>query len=108
MVIVSGPTAAGHLSNNTWIKDNVENYILLEKEPYSALLNLDGNTLYVGGSGPNNYTTIQSAINDSTDGYTVFVYDDSSPYYENIIINNSIQLLGESKDTTVVNGYDTL
>ncbi len=67
----------------------------------------DGNTLYVGGSGPNNYTTIQSAINDSADGYTVFVYDDSSPYYENIIINNSIQLLGESKETTVVNGNDS-
>ena len=107
MVIVSGPASAGHLSNNTRIKDNVENYILLEKEPYSALLNLDGNTLYVGGSGPNNYTTIQSAINDSADGYTVFVYDDSSPYYENIIINNSIQLLAESKETTVINGNDS-
>jgi len=104
MVIVSGPAAAGHLSNNTWIKDNVENYILLEKEPYSALLNLDGNTLYVGGSGPNNYTTIQSAINDSADGYTVFVYDDSSPYNENILIEKTINLIGENKQTTILDG----
>ena len=37
--------------------------------------NIDGDTLYVGGDGPNNYTTIQSAIDDAVDGNTVFVYD---------------------------------
>jgi len=63
-----------------------------------------GNTLYVGGSGPNNYTKIQDAINDATNGDTVFVYDDSSPYLENIIVNKSIQLIGENKQTTVIDG----
>ena len=33
-----------------------------------------GNTLYVGGSGEGNYSSIQNAINDSTDGDTVFVF----------------------------------
>jgi hypothetical protein len=41
-----------------------------------------GNWLYVGGSGPGNYTHIQDAINDSSDGDTVFVH--SGIYYENI------------------------
>ena len=45
---------------------------------------LDGNTLYVGGDGPGNYISIQAAIDDASEGDTVFVYDDSSPYYETV------------------------
>jgi len=67
-------------------------------------ISFDGNTLYVGGSGPNNYTTIQSAINDAVDGDIVFVYDDSSPYYENLIVNTTINLKGEIRDTTIIDG----
>jgi nitrous oxidase accessory protein NosD len=59
--------------------------------------------LYVGGSGPGNYTTIQAAVDNATDGDTVFVYDDSSPYHEQVIINHSITLLGEQRQTTVLN-----
>jgi parallel beta-helix repeat protein len=66
-----------------------------------------GNTLYVGGLGPNNYTKIQDAINDATNGDTVFVYDDSSPYYENINIEKSISLRGENKETTVILGDES-
>ena len=64
----------------------------------------DGNTLYVSGSGPNNYTRIQDAIDDANDGDTVFVFDDSSPYIENILINKTINLIGEDKDTTIIDG----
>jgi len=65
-----------------------------------------GNTLYVGGSGPNNYTSIQSAIDDAVDGDTVFVYDDSSPYAEGVRIREkSINLIGEDKNTTILD-YD--
>ncbi len=65
-----------------------------------------GNILYVGGSGPNNYTKIQDAINDGTTGDTVFVFDDSSPYFENIVIKTSISLIGEDKYTTIIDGYE--
>jgi parallel beta-helix repeat protein len=61
-----------------------------------------GNTLYVGGNGPNNYTKIQDAINDAVDGDTVFVY--SGTYYEHIYINKTINLIGEDKETTIING----
>jgi parallel beta-helix repeat protein len=63
-----------------------------------------GNWLYVGGSGPGNYTKIQDAIDNASDGDTIFVYDDSSPYYENIVVNKTINLVGEDKNTTVIDG----
>jgi parallel beta-helix repeat protein len=61
-----------------------------------------GDILYVGGSGEGNYTKIQDAINDASDGDTVFVFDDSSPYYESIQIDKSINLIGENRDTTII------
>lgn len=66
-----------------------------------------GTILYVGGLGPNNYTKIQDAIDDSSEGDTVFVYDDSSPYYENIIIEKSITVLGENRETTSILGDES-
>ena len=62
------------------------------------------NTLYVGGSGEGNYTKIQDAINDAVDGDIVFVYDDSSPYYEHCTLRKSIRLIGENKETTIIDG----
>ncbi|EMR75542.1 nitrous oxidase accessory protein [Thermoplasmatales archaeon SCGC AB-540-F20] len=63
-----------------------------------------GNNLYVGGNGTGNYTKIQDAIDDASDGDTVFVYNDSSPYTETLVINVSINLIGEDRDTTVIDG----
>ena len=61
-----------------------------------SIIPLDsGNTLYVGGDGPGNYTRIQDAVNNASDGDTVFVYDDSSPSFERISINKSINLVGQ-------------
>ncbi|HWR64303.1 MAG TPA: NosD domain-containing protein [Candidatus Thermoplasmatota archaeon] len=84
--------------------------ILTTVVPMSATTSLEkishpqkmGNVLYVGGLGPNNYTKIQDAINDATNGDTVFVYDDSSPYFEAVQIDRSISLLGEGKLTTII------
>jgi parallel beta-helix repeat protein len=79
--------------------NNVINNHVLKPRPLPT-----GNILYVGGSGPGNYSKIQDAINASTDGDTVFVYNDSSPYYENIIVNKSINLIGEEKNSTIIDG----
>ena len=67
-----------------------------------------GTILYVGGSGPNNYTKIQDAINESKFGDTIYVYDDSSPYNEFIIINKTISLIGENKNTTIIKGFNKI
>jgi parallel beta-helix repeat protein len=66
-----------------------------------------GDWLYVGGSGPGNYTRIQDAVDNASDGDTVFVYDDSSPYNETITVNKAITLQGENMYTTIIDqGYD--
>ena len=70
-----------------------------------TLPSTDGNILYVGGSEPGNYTRIQDAIDNASSGDTVFVYDDSSPYYENVMVNTSITLIGEDKNTTVIDAH---
>ena len=59
-------------------------------------------TLYVGGSGAGNYSTIQSAIDAASNGDTIFVY--SCIYYENIIVNKKINFIGEYKNETIING----
>ena len=76
--------------------------IEMKKSPMSTFY--DGTTLYVGGNGPGNYSKIQDAIDNASDGDTVFVFDDSSPYYESIIINKSISLIGEDRNATILNG----
>jgi parallel beta-helix repeat protein len=81
----------------------VSGNVLLEKVSNPASF---GDTLYVGGSGEGNYTTIQSAINDASDGDSVFVYDESSPYNENLIVDVSINLIGEDKHMTVIDGNE--
>jgi nitrous oxidase accessory protein len=65
-----------------------------------------GNILYVGGGGPGNYTTIQEAINNATNGDTIFVYNNT--YNENVDTKlKKIALIGEDRDTTIITGPTT-
>jgi parallel beta-helix repeat protein len=64
-----------------------------------------GNILYVGGSGPGNYTRIQDAIANASDGDTVYIYHGT--YYEhNLVITKKINIIGENKETTIVCGQE--
>jgi parallel beta-helix repeat protein len=58
--------------------------------------------LYVGGGGAGNYSTIQWAIDNASDGDTVFVYN--GIYYENVLVNKTITLIGEDVNTTIIDG----
>jgi nitrous oxidase accessory protein len=61
-----------------------------------------GNWLYVGGNGTGNYTTIQSAIDAADSGDTIFVFNGT--YLENVIVNKTIDLFGEDKNITIIDG----
>jgi hypothetical protein len=64
-----------------------------------------GDTLYVGGDGPGNYTKIQDAIDNASDGDTIRVY--LGVYYENqIIIDKALQIRGAGWTTTIIDGSD--
>jgi parallel beta-helix repeat protein len=68
-----------------------------------------GKWWYVGGSGPGNYTRIQDAIDNASDGDTVFVYHGIySDYFPEkfacVNIEKTLTLMGEDKRTTIIDG----
>jgi len=55
---------------------------------------------------PDEYFLIQEAINNSRQGDTVFVK--SGIYFEHIVVDkNSLRLVGENRDTTIIDGNGT-
>jgi len=51
---------------------------------------------------PTNYSTIQEAINYANPGDTIFVH--TGTYYEHVVVNKSVSLVGEHRDFTIVDG----
>lgn len=49
---------------------------------------------------PDDYSTIQEAINHASDGDTIFVR--AGTYNESVIINRTVSLLGENRETTII------
>ena len=60
------------------------------------------NTIYVNVNGGADFFQIQDAVNAAYDGDTIFVF--SGTYYENVIIDKSINLTGEEKNSTIIDG----
>jgi len=54
---------------------------------------------------PDDYPTIQEAINNASNGDIVYVRQ--GVYFENIILNKTVSLVGENKTTTIINGNMT-
>lgn len=67
-----------------------------------------GKWWYVGGTGPGNYTVIQDAVDNASAGDTVYVYHGTYNQLPGIMqcvdISKSIHLIGEDKNTTIING----
>jgi len=53
---------------------------------------------------PEDYNTIQEAINNADDGITIHV--ETGTYNENIIVDKTLRIMGEGSDTTIINGQD--
>jgi len=54
---------------------------------------------------PDNYKTIQGAINNASSGATIFVR--KGTYHEHVVINKTITLVGEDSDLTIIDGNKT-
>jgi parallel beta-helix repeat protein len=63
---------------------------------------------YVGGDGPGNYTEIQDAVDNASNGDTIYVYhgiyNQDPNKLQEVRIFKSIHLLGENKNNTILNG----
>jgi parallel beta-helix repeat protein len=70
--------------------------------PGNSVVKGDSAIFYVGGTGTGNYSNIQSAIDDARDGDTIYVF--TGVYYENLVIDKSVDLIGENRDTTFIDG----
>jgi len=123
MIIIGGTTIDKPLIQPRWIAIGILTVICLSTitpsfsnashtnlgpwdEPYLYSLNQSERTiLYVGGSGPNNYTKIQDAVDNASYDDTIFVYQGT--YYEHVILNKQVTLLGELRDQTIIDGSQT-
>ena len=54
---------------------------------------------------PDDYPTIQQAINNADEGDTIYVK--AGTYYENVAVNKRVSLIGENKSTTIIDGGGT-
>jgi parallel beta-helix repeat protein len=62
----------------------------------------DDNMGFEDGSLANPFNTIQEGINAANNGDTVFVFDGT--YFENVIVNKTINLTGISQENTIIDG----
>ena len=60
------------------------------------------NIIYVDDDDGADYTRIQDAIDNASDGDTIFVYD--GIYYENLIIDKKLDLIGENINSAIIDG----
>jgi parallel beta-helix repeat protein len=54
---------------------------------------------------PDDYPTIQEAINNANEGDTIFVRNGT--YYEHVVVNKTVSLIGENKFNTLIDGNGT-
>jgi parallel beta-helix repeat protein len=64
-----------------------------------------GQTLTVRVDGAGNYTSIQEAIDAASSEDTVYVFP--GIYYETVAVNKTITLLGEDKNTTIIDSSNS-
>lgn len=101
--IIAEPASGRPLESTLSINNTDTNLV---KDPSTTIPCTKKNGLYRLVSAnirvPTVYLTIQEAINAANLGDTVFVYNGT--YYENVVVNKTLTLAGQSAATTIVNG----
>jgi len=62
-------------------------------------------TWTVDDDGPADFHTIQDAINAASSKDIIYVY--SGTYFENVVVNKTVSLIGENRDTTFIDANKT-
>ena len=88
--------------------------VLVVNLGFIGLLILDGvtdtggveaaNIIVAKGSG-GDYSTIQAAINNANNGDTIYIW--SGTYYENVVVNKTVTIIGNGTGKTFINGSRT-
>jgi len=88
-----------------WYGDNSNDYSQIEK--LATILNNQPSVMVVPDviNVPNDFSTIQEAINAADQGDIIQVA--SGTYYEHVVVNKSVTLLGQDPSTTIIDGYGT-
>jgi len=72
---------------------------------YQTSAKASSTTWFVDDDGPADFNTIQEAVNNATSGDRIFVR--VGIYYEHIVVNKSVSLVGEDRDSTIIDGNET-
>lgn len=70
----------------------------------SQIENGTAKTLTVDDDGGADFDSVQDAIDSSTDGDTVRVFD--GVYFQNILVNKTLNLIGNGSASTIINGQE--
>ncbi len=79
-------------------------FISVQVQSHADVYNAPGGIISSTGKYPAyvKYPSIQEAINNANEGDTVYV--SSGIYHENIFVNKSVSLIGENRETTIIDG----
>ena len=75
---------------------------LLEISNVGISKELEDSIVYISKSDLGNFTTIQEGIDNAKSGDTLYIYNGT--YFENLVIDKSIILIGENKNNTIIDG----
>ena len=65
-------------------------------------VSINENTIIVAKDGSGDYTSIQEAIDNATEGDIIRVWEGT--YYENVVVNKTVSLIGNGSEVTAING----
>ncbi|MDH5481798.1 MAG: right-handed parallel beta-helix repeat-containing protein [Candidatus Bathyarchaeota archaeon] len=91
----------------TGVRSSIASQILVDNGFSNVYNMLEGITAWISEGYPIyvKYSSIQEALNNANEGNTIFV--SSGVYYEDIVVNKSVSLVGENKYNTIIDGNGT-